>query len=584
MRAPGLINTPITKLRAALELALGYNAVEFKGDFKSLDLEIEKLQKHLGAHGIAKPPQDALLSALRNFVRDRKFSNPEQARLTSFGYTEPFDALNFGLIGDEELFSLFISCIDQYRLNPRALRQCYHGLLHSYFLYDVETATTSCARENWSRLKDYLAERTPTLTPLGTQTSWVETLQGNIEIFGADPGDFYGSEIFHGRPERFDLIRIELPITEASWLVWKVIVGQVKAATESTDAKFSAALPELMTLLDNNPLAKNYGLASILTRYSACAIPMLHEPLRDFAVKTWGNPWLAINEAKWSGVSTEARLMIGNWLKLDLMQKFFDLLADDGKNDTRRLEFWKTYHHKIHEMHFALGERARNHTGKDFRKLRKQMEGLILILKGAGSPENNAFIMCIGKHVIVEFGKKGNACYIYHQNRLPFALKGEVHGNTTSLKHKSHVEWLNHADKSTSPWEEKFRQSLRDTVKVEIPISTPQARFQQSAGVSTNNGRTIIAPRAFKDIDGAIPPEPLDFYKSKTVEETNDTQPFTIDDVKEYCVENQCDYQDLRSKGGYLWIVKRDADEDVVAETLNSWGFTFKSPRGWWIQ
>jgi len=431
---PGLTDSPLEALRAALDLAMGFKVPQFEAEFASLDRETSKLRTWLGGHGVAMPPQDASRAALRDFVRDRDLPTLKRATLASFGCTDPFDHMRHGLIADEELFPLFLDRVDDYRENPRALRLCYRGLLHAYFEYDVERGAPPSARDNWFRLKAYLGRRTSSVTTPGFEPSWVGTLQGNTEVFGADPGAFYGSEMFHGRPERFDIVRAELPVTEASWLVWQVIVGQIEAAAGAPDAEFRAAIPSLTQLLEKHPLAENFGLAKLLTRYRRCASPTLHERLRDFAVDTWGNPWLALNEAKWSVVSPDARMMVTEWLKLALMQKFFGLLAEDGLNDTRRLKFWETYHQSIHAMYFALGETARRHPGLDFREVRKQMEGLQLTLTHSTS-KNNAFIMCIGEHVIVEFGEKGNACFIFHKDRLPFALEGGVAGNSTALKH-----------------------------------------------------------------------------------------------------------------------------------------------------
>jgi hypothetical protein len=43
---------------------------------------------------------------------------------------------------------------------------------------------------------------------------------------------------------------------------------------------------------------------------------------------------------------------------------------------------------------------------------------------------NNAFIMCIGEHVVVEFGLKGNACFIFKRDRLPFRCSGRSPATT----------------------------------------------------------------------------------------------------------------------------------------------------------
>jgi hypothetical protein len=577
MCPPGLTDSALAALRAALDLAMEFKAPQFEAEFASLDRETSKLRGWLGGHGIAKPPQDASRAALRDFVRDRDLPTLRQATLASFGCTDPFDHLRHGLIADEELFPVFLDRLDDYRENPRALRLCYRGLLHAYFQYDVERGAPPSARANWDRLRTYLDGRASSIATPGFQPSWVGTLQGNTEVLGADPGAFYGLEIFHGRAVRFEVVRAELPVTESSWLVWRVIVGQIEAATASPDAEFRVAIPGLIGLLEKHPLAKNYGLARLLTRYRRCASPTLHERLRDFAVETWGNPWLALNEAKWSVVSPDARMMVGEWLKLALLQKFFGLLAEDGLNETRRLKFWETYHQSIHAMYFALGDTARRHPGPDFREVRKQMEGLQLTLTHSTS-KNNAFIMCIGEHVIVEFGEKGNACYIFHKDQLPFDLEGEVAGNNTALKHFRHVERLPHTDSGMGRWEDKFRTALANVVRVRKPLVPPQAPKAVNAGSAANCGDVIYPPRTASP--QSEPPGMREALRSYTAQPT---PTMTMEELKAFCASNRLQLADYRSKGGNLWVYTKQP-VGAVAERLMGWGFRFKSTIGWWRQ
>ena len=161
-------------------------------------------------------------------------------------------------------------------------------------------------------------------------------------------------------------------------------------------------------------------------------------------------------------VSDPAREMVAGWLKRDLIRRFFSLLAADGLNDTRRLKFWERYYASIGDMYFVLGGTALRHQGADFRKIREQMQGRLLELHSAGPRTNNAFIMCIGDHVVVEFGIKGNACYIFKREGLPFTLGGAVAGNSNALKHWRHEERLLHVDGSFEKWEGRFEGPFSD--------------------------------------------------------------------------------------------------------------------------
>jgi hypothetical protein len=272
--------------------------------------------------------------------------------------------------------------------------------------------------------------------------------------------------------------------------------------------------------------------------------------------------------------------MITDWLKLVLIQQFFSLLAADGSNDTRRLKFWERYHESIHDMYFALGSTARRHRGRDFQDIRKKMEGRLLNLHSAGSPDNNAFIMCIGNHVVVEFGLKGNACYIFKSAELPFDLSGEIAGNGTELKHQSGDRLL-HQDGSWEPWERKFQNSLASRMRVrpvDRPIGNSSDRLTDRgnslpatprSGVAANEPRAAVGQTANPRQLGIAP------------EHTRSSKSFEMSDLRRLCDGRGIRVQDLRDRNGNLWVLADDGDGYVCGQ-LRDWGFTYKADKGWW--
>ena len=258
----------------------------FDADFVAIEGEIGKLRKWLGGEGAGRPPQDVSRAALRDFVSRRDLPTLRLAMLTSFGCMDPFDDCKDGLISDAELFPVFLHRVDDYCGNPRALRRCYSGLLHAYFLYDPAKGPPS-GETNWGLLRNYLVGRLTFISTKGFQPPWVDTLLRNREVLGEDPGAHYGKELFQGRSERFDQVCKDLAITDASWLVRRVVLGQIEAATNAADGEFRKAIPALLDLLSKHPLARDSGLKRLLTRYRNCISPTLHEQLRDFAVNAW---------------------------------------------------------------------------------------------------------------------------------------------------------------------------------------------------------------------------------------------------------------------------------------------------------
>jgi hypothetical protein len=309
----------------------------------------------------------------------------------------------------------------------------------------------------------------------------------------------------------------------------------------------------------------------------------VHPDLRDFAVAQWGNPWLSLNQEKWSLVSDEARKMIAGWLKRILIKDFFSLLAADGSNDTRRFEFWERYVDSMGDMYFALGSSARRHGGPDYKDARKRAAGLLLNLHSAGPPDNNAFIMCIGNHVVVEFGMKGNACFIFARDRLPFLLKGEIAGNGSALRHPSFIERLLHIDRTSERWERKFERTISSLIHVNTVQPAIVSRPQTDA--SQGFGPGLAEPRAAPYQAGpqSVATQETHSRISRPAQNAAPVHgtPFSLRELAEFCSTRKLPVQDLRDRNGNLWVVTGDTD-GYVSNQLRSWGFAFKAGKGWW--
>src|SRR5690606_6571392 len=96
----------------------------------------------------------------------------------------------------------------------------------------------------------------------------------------------------------------------------------------------------------------------LITRYAAMKSPSIHPELRDALVAAWKNPWMSRNDGAWGRVPDNARNMVASWLKLELIHQFFEVLSDEGRQDRRRFEFWRTYHEQMDDVYFALGSNA----------------------------------------------------------------------------------------------------------------------------------------------------------------------------------------------------------------------------------
>ena len=334
------------------------NDQAFRGlvfDQNPMRQELGRLQKLVGSAGSAKPMHNRVLEALRRFHQSKSLTSLRETRLVCHGCLERFQD-GYRLMDDVESFPLLLHAVHQHRDGARALRHCYRGLLHTYFVYDPEdNQSTDDGKRNWAELRTHLRGWADRLTGEGLVPDWVAALKEHRNVLTDEPCARYGLSTLEGRRQEFEQVQRALAIPDTSWLVRRLIFAQVHAATQLGDADFKPKIRALLALLVEHKTVLRPGLARVLERYKACAAVGLNAELRDFAVSHWGNPWLARNAAAWGLVSEQTRAMVADWLKLEFIQRFFSLLAEDGGSDTRRLKFWERYRAHIDDMYFALG-------------------------------------------------------------------------------------------------------------------------------------------------------------------------------------------------------------------------------------
>jgi hypothetical protein len=282
--------------------------------------------------------------------------------------------------------------------------------------------------------------------------------------------------------------------------------------------------------------------------------------LRNTSIEKLGNPWL--KRVSWDAhVGNEnARRMVDSWLKRHLITDFFALLSEDGSADKRRLQYWLRFETEIEDMWFALGRYAREHTGVDYKEIRKLAAGRLLILESSADPKNNAFILRLRDKVVVEFGVKGNACYIFNSGNLPFDLtKRYVSCDRSQLKSPQYGTQMRHADTGSNSWEENFDQWLCPKIGWRPPDPPAPLHYRTSNNYHTP---TVIRRPA------QTPTRDLFMEEFLT-------------QLQVFARENSLNISDQRGNGGALWVFT-SADNALINRKLTNWGFKYKSPRGWW--
>lgn len=528
-----------------------------------IDSVIAELQSRARAGSSSRMSEDQQLDAVRRFWATQEVRSFREAYLLSWGLCLPHRADGECVLDNRPRLERVLAGADEWTKKPTAYRRCYLGLVRSYFSYaHAQTKGIDGRNNNWRLLRDYLLERNGRISDTRAAPDWVRLAIENKKIFTNEPYAPYVDALLLGDSTVVDEMCEQLHIGKASWFVKSLVMAQVERATQMNDKEYLSLLPRLLNILAENEVLRDSGLIRLLNRYVEVEAAPIHARLQELTVNWWGNPWLPSNETRWGGVTQDARAMVSDWLKSEIIETFFTKLAEDGLADPRRMQFWKRYVKSIDHMEFALGSTARNSTEPDFLALRKKMHGLTRYLDTSGA--NNAFIMRMGNLVAVEFSGMGNALYGYDIRKgIPFDSTKVLRLPTdaqNSLKQKSRsVLWESHNDGagSWSKWEQKFETILHRDFGIEPQknISMPRQRARSPARTTpVEESRTTYAMKA---------------------------RPYSFEDLKMLGKQMGFEIHDKSRLGGSLWARTDSANEDLT-RLLTSWGFSHKPGKGWW--
>ncbi len=554
---------------------------------RTIDSHIHQLERHLREGAGAYVPRDLVEGAVSRFWTSKRVDNLKDARLVSFGVTLPVGPRRLRVIEDRERFPALLEGVDQFLPAPRQYRRCYQGLLSGYFAYDPEASDVPKAGlENWEALRGYLGKRSRRILEGERNPLWADSLQQHQTLLGDDPCLKYGASLLAGDRAAVDELREVMNISDSSWFMRKLYLAQVRAAVGKSDADFLSLLYRVLDLLQENELVRDEGLALVLNRFARLKPAPLAIPLRDAAVNWWGNPWLQSNSMRWGSVTAEARAMVSEWLKLEFIEAFFTLLAEERTGDSRRLGFWKRYVNAIEDIHFALGADARENRSADFQTLRKKMAGLVVPLQD-NVRSNNAFIMRMGPLVVVEFSGYSNACYGYDVNKaLPFRFDMPVvlpRDVKNSLKHSSNELWLAHQDgvRGFETWEERFEAELAEGYNIkprnakQRPVELVRPAEPPSEAVLPR--RTVPPPRT-------VPPDRTEETDLTWELVSWKTSVYSRKSLTQFAQRFGLVIEDLTPPPlrGNLWVRTDDAHPGIN-EVLMRWKFEYKNARKGWF-
>jgi hypothetical protein len=514
-----------------------------------LERVLRDLEKELGGIGPERPHRDRIVEAILEYRRSSELKPFSRARLVCFGICEPVSDPPKVLIDDETLFVKTLKLVEPYAERPQLFRRCYLGLLSNYLKYDPESdEATSAGQSNWSRLRSFLSSGMQHLLRPDEERHWVSVLREHKNLLSEDPVRRYGQEMLRGVSRELEQVRAALDIGDKTWVVERLVTAAINAAVAEPDEGFKGYLRSAINLIAEKPLYKEEGLSLLVNRYAEMQETPVRRDLRDAAIEAFGNPWMVSRDAAWGRVTNAGRTMVRQWLNLELMTQFFEVLSDDPNTDRRRLDFWHKYHKQVDAIHIFLGRNAAESRRADMQQLRKLLQGSPLNL--LGDPANNAFVMKIGTTYILEFGKTGNACFILREGRLPFRFSEAVRMDKSLLKERSDLRLL-HVNAAAGSWEDQFADALRT-----LGITRDQSRQASAA-----NDRARTAGGAF----------------------TTEASSYSRSALEAFAARHGLVIRDWTSQGGRLWVSGASKNGSYAAQ-LSEWGFKWADKRTEWYR
>ena len=482
------------------------------------------------------------------------------------------------LLEDAELLSRLLAAVST---GPARRRLKYFScLLRSYLQFPrYSDEGTPGMLIGWVKLRDWLRNHEKDLfIATGSQPAWLRALHEHPNLLDENPCEPYKKELLSGGSKNLNEVFSRLSVPADSWLRQEALFSQIQAGTELRNTEFQSRLPQLVQIATGGTefkLSRKLSIrcvALLISRYAACDGRSEHIALRDAALAFIGNPWL--HRPAWDSHVTkpdgkpnaEAREMVNAWLKVRLIRDFFDLLSEDRSADGRRLTYWLRFEPMIEDMWFVLGCDAMNDRRQDYVDFRSRAKGRLLELVGATPTPNNAFLMRIGEHIVVEFGLSGNACFAYEYSKLTPDIKrrlgSEVYRaqmDIASLRVKGHEPRLLHM----GGWETRFDRVLCPLFGFRPP---PRGGGPGERSGSVPRGVVVVnKPRSA--ISTAAP------TRSKAL--------FSRTEFEIFASRHRLVVEDFLKKGGSLWVRKDDSDERV-SSGLRAFGFTYKPAKGWW--
>lgn len=596
------------RLLAAAEPKQIFNSPVW-GNPRVMTEALRSLKRDIGSGDGTSPANDQLQASLMRFGSTQVVSSFIELKHICYGVTVPVGANQWRLIDRQQLIEKLLHLVQQREAQSKQFRRCYQGLLSGYFGYDCHSETSGSGAKNWTTLRAFLGHK---LDPVqhataqrGTIPDWLKTLVGHRNLLTDDPCSRYAKGLLLGHTDELKELCTGLGIASSSWVWDEALMAYVRTVCAGEDRPFKQGLPGVLKLVNGQSDLKlaqalaTQATAMTVARYSRCAETQEYSELRDTSLHWIGNPWL--NRTAWDAhVKHEpARKMVEGWLKRRLIKDFFELLAQDGGADLRRLNYWLKWEPQITDMWFVLGSDARKNRSAAFMELRKRMTGRDRVLAD-NNHQNNAFVMRIGPLLVIEFGVSGNACYVFAAADFHTNLENSSF-SIFELKQKALATRLSHM----AHWESRFDYELKRLLQA-VPMSKGDLRSHESTTalrhersnlvnppIDLNGQRKLVnSPAAKALLDSLTRPGISGADLTSVHAPTNSYQTsrlaFTQSDfntVRGMCVQHGIEWEDNKAKKGALWVLITDRKKLIAfSSLLDRYGFRYIEGKGFWLK
>jgi len=552
------MNAPLNMLRMGLgPFASGLRAPESISDPSGMARARQQVHKEHGGAGIVADSR-SIMASIASFRRSGKVEGFRDLKYVCLGMGA-IDPQGWCVIADAELRVRVLEHVEGQAEVRRRIR-CFQALLSSYWAFPLNGKQASDdAKAGWRELRSWLrVELERIVKSKEPKPPWFAALTKHTALLSDQPCDKFGAALLRGDSTELRDAMESLAIPSDSWVLEEAVIAQMRAGCDLTDAPFKATLPNLINIgtgrggVELGESLRLRCVSLLVSRYAKCRERPEHMALRDAAVSIVGNPWLRrVNWDAWvvdarGKPDGQSREMVNGWLKRRLITDFFELLSVDGTGDSRRVDYWLRFEPSIEDMWFALGSDAQYRRGDQFNDFRNRAKGRLLDLDGT-TADNNAFVMRVGRYLLVEFGAKGNAMFVFEWDSLGQPLLDTLHSGRArasvsihKLKDANNIERLIHRDSAVQIWEQKFDAYL-------VP------RIGQ---------RPADAPRRVNVVRHARP------------------EAFSQDTWNLFARIHGLSVEDNRSRQGALWVLGVEQPSHVAAQ-LEAWGFRHREPRGW---